>query len=38
MVRFGITGDYDSVSDINVLALGIEEGMAELLKAAAGTA
>jgi WS/DGAT/MGAT family acyltransferase len=33
-VAFGITGDYESVPDIDVLARGIEAGMAELLKAA----
>jgi diacylglycerol O-acyltransferase / wax synthase len=32
-VTFGITGDYDSASDINVLAGGIDAGMAELLLA-----
>jgi len=31
-VNFGITGDYDSMADIMVLAEGIENGMAELLK------
>ena len=31
---FGITGDYDTVSDIDVLRDGIEEGMRELLVAA----
>jgi diacylglycerol O-acyltransferase len=31
-VNFGITGDYDSASDIEVLASGIEESMADLLK------
>jgi diacylglycerol O-acyltransferase / wax synthase len=31
-VNFGITGDYDTVPDIDVLSCGIEEGMAELLK------
>ena len=30
-VSFGITGDYDTASDIGVLADGIGEGMAELL-------
>lgn len=33
-VNFGITGDYDSAPDIDVLAAGIEDGMAELLKLA----
>jgi diacylglycerol O-acyltransferase / wax synthase len=31
-VNFGITGDYDSAPDIDVLSRGIEDGMAELLK------
>jgi len=31
-VAFGVTGDYDSVSDLDVLADGIEDGIAELLK------
>jgi WS/DGAT/MGAT family acyltransferase len=31
---FGITGDYDTVPDIDVLRRGIEEGVAELLAAA----
>ncbi len=34
-VNFGITGDYDSTSDIDVLAAGIEDGMTQLLKASA---
>ncbi len=34
-VNFGITGDYDSAPDLDVLVAGIEEGMTELLKAAA---
>jgi WS/DGAT/MGAT family acyltransferase len=33
-VTFGITGDYASSPDIDVLARGIENGLAELLKAA----
>ncbi len=33
-VTFGITGDYDTSSDIDVLARGIEESLAELVKAA----
>ncbi len=33
-VTFGITGDYTSTPDIEVLARGIEKGLAELLKAA----
>jgi WS/DGAT/MGAT family acyltransferase len=32
-VNFGITGDYDSVPDIDVLAGGIEDGMTQMLKA-----
>jgi diacylglycerol O-acyltransferase len=31
-VNFGITGDYDSTPDLDVLATGIEDGLAELLK------
>ena len=34
-VNFGVTGDYDTAPDIGVLCRGIEDGMAELLKAAA---
>jgi diacylglycerol O-acyltransferase / wax synthase len=34
-VNFGITGDYDSAPDLDVLTAGIEEGMTQLLKAAA---
>ncbi len=34
---FGITGDYDSVTDIDVLRDGIEEGMRELVVAAGGS-
>ncbi|WP_196814437.1 wax ester/triacylglycerol synthase domain-containing protein [Nocardia sp. BMG111209] len=30
-IGFGITGDYDSTPDIDVLAAGIERGLAELL-------
>lgn len=33
-VTFGITGDYATTPDIDVLAAAIEEGVAELLKAA----
>jgi WS/DGAT/MGAT family acyltransferase len=33
-VTFGITGDYDSTPDLDVLAVGIEAGVAELLQAA----
>ncbi len=36
-VTFGITGDYASTPDIAVLARGIENGIAELLKAAEQT-
>jgi diacylglycerol O-acyltransferase len=31
-VNFGITGDYDSAPDIDVLGRGIEDGMEELVK------
>jgi len=31
-VNFGITGDYDSTPDIDVLAHGIEDGMTQMLK------
>ena len=31
-VNFGITGDYDTTADLDVLCRGIEEGIAELLK------
>jgi WS/DGAT/MGAT family acyltransferase len=34
-VNFGITGDYDGAPDIDILASGIEESMAELLKLSA---
>ena len=34
---FGITGDYDTVTDIDVLRDGIEEGMHELVIAAGGS-
>jgi hypothetical protein len=30
---FGVTGDYDSCSDIDVLTNGVERGVAELLRA-----
>ena len=33
-VNFGITGDYDSSQDLDVLARGIEEGMKQLVKTA----
>jgi hypothetical protein len=29
---FGVTGDYDSSSDINILTAGVERSMAELLR------
>ena len=32
-VNFGITGDYDTTEDIDVLTSGIEDGMAQMLKA-----
>jgi WS/DGAT/MGAT family acyltransferase len=31
-VNFGVTGDYDTTADLDVLTSGIEDGMAELLK------
>jgi WS/DGAT/MGAT family acyltransferase len=31
-VNFGITGDYDTTADIDVLAHGIEDGMTQMLK------
>ena len=34
-VNFGITGDYDSAADIDVLGGGIEAGMGEMLAAVA---
>ncbi|MBV8461916.1 MAG: wax ester/triacylglycerol synthase family O-acyltransferase [Acidimicrobiales bacterium] len=37
-VNFGITGDYDSTEDIDVLAGGIEDGMTQMLKAGGTTA
>jgi diacylglycerol O-acyltransferase / wax synthase len=36
-ITFGVTGDYDSTDDIDVFTAGIEEGIAELLKAAEQT-
>lgn len=33
-LNFGLTGDYDTTADLNVLANGIEAGMADLVKAA----
>jgi WS/DGAT/MGAT family acyltransferase len=35
-VTFGITGDYTTTPDIDVLARGIEDGISELLAAASG--
>lgn len=37
-LTFGLTGDYDTVPDLAVLARGIEDGMAALVKAAGATA
>ncbi len=34
-VNFGITGDFDTARDIDVLSAGIQEGMVQLLKAEA---
>lgn len=34
-LKFGVTGDYDSAPDIDVLCRGIEQGMAELVAVAA---
>ena len=31
-VNFGITGDYDTTPDLDVLTIGIEDGMAQMLK------
>jgi diacylglycerol O-acyltransferase len=36
-IAFGVTGDYDSAPDIDVLAHGIEDGVAELHKLAAAS-
>jgi diacylglycerol O-acyltransferase len=33
-VNFGITGDFDSTPDLDVLSSGIEDGMARMLKLA----
>jgi len=33
-LTFGITGDYDTTPDIDVLVRGIERGVADLVKAA----
>ena len=35
-VTFGITGDFAASPDLDVLARGIEDGLAELLKTARG--
>ena len=32
MINFGVTGDYDTAPDIDVLCDGIEDGMAEMVK------
>jgi diacylglycerol O-acyltransferase / wax synthase len=34
-IAFGVTGDYDSAPDIDILAHGIEDGLTEMLKLAA---
>ena len=34
MLNYGVTGDYDTAPDIDVLCAGVEAGMAELLKLA----
>jgi diacylglycerol O-acyltransferase len=31
-VNFGITGDYDTTADLDVLTAGIEDGMAQMVK------
>jgi hypothetical protein len=31
-VNFGITGDYDTTGDLDVLSHGIEDGMTQMLK------
>jgi len=36
-LNFGVTGDYDTAADVDVLAGGIETGMADLRKAAEAT-
>jgi diacylglycerol O-acyltransferase len=33
-LNFGVTGDYDTTEDLDVLSHGIEAGMADLVKAA----
>ena len=37
MINFGVTGDYDTAPDVQVLCDGIEQGMAELRKLAEAT-
>ena len=34
MLNYGVTGDYDTAPDIDVLCAGVEAGMTELLKLA----
>ena len=34
-VNFGITGDYDTADDLDVLSRGIEDGMAQMVKLSA---
>ncbi len=34
LLTYGVTGDYDTATDINVLCRGIEDGMSELVKQA----
>jgi len=34
---FGVTGDYDSCSDIDILTKGVERGVAQLLRASQPT-
>jgi hypothetical protein len=36
-VTFGVTGDEDAAADVDVLARGIADGLAELVAATAGT-
>jgi diacylglycerol O-acyltransferase len=33
-LNVGVTGDYESAGDIDVLCAGVEDGLAELVKAA----
>lgn len=37
-ISFGVTGDFDTVPDVHVVALGIEQAMAELVRLAGGEA